>query len=261
MAEQSFLWTTGGAGDGAATYSRTDWQKMAKVLSSVDGDQGIGYNLLNALQPTVTGLNTVQINTGGALVDGKPYYNDGTVNINVPSAVGAGNTRIDYIVLRASWTAQTVRLARVAGTDAATPSAPSLTQNSGTTFELPVCRALVNTSGTVTITDEREMTHLVTARRGGHPSNWEVGGSTIYPVGNAIIQVGAHELVEDFNGSVDIYFPEEFASIPIVLLSLTTVAISAEIQQVYTDHVNLYMTGSGGFGNYTVFWMAVGPSK
>jgi hypothetical protein len=97
----------------------------------------------------------VSINTGGALVDGKPYTNSAAVAVNIPSASGAGNTRIDRITLRADWTAQTVRIFRLAGVDAASPSAPALVQTSQTTWDLPLYQALVNTAGTVTLTDER----------------------------------------------------------------------------------------------------------
>ena len=62
--------------------------------------------------------------TGAAIVDGKPHVCTVAGDVTVPAASGAGNTRIDRIVLRASWAAQTVRLTRIAGTDAASPTAP-----------------------------------------------------------------------------------------------------------------------------------------
>lgn len=163
MTEKSYLWTTGGAGDGSATYTRADWQKIAKILGAVFGHEGVSPSWLNALEGTVTGANTVSINTGGAIVDGKPYDNDAAVSVNIPSAVGIGNTRIDRIVLRADWTAQTVRITRIAGTDAASPAAPAITQTSGTTYDIKLYQALVNTSGTVTLTDERELAEVGTA--------------------------------------------------------------------------------------------------
>jgi hypothetical protein len=75
--------------------------------------------------------------------------------VNIPSAVGGGNTRIDRIVLRASWASFVVRIVRIAGTDAASPTAPAITQTSGTTYDVMLYQALVNTSGTVTLTDEQ----------------------------------------------------------------------------------------------------------
>jgi hypothetical protein len=110
----------------------------------------------------VPGANTARIATGGALVDGKPYDSDANVDVNIPSAVGGGNTRIDRIVLRASWGAQTVRITRIAGTDAASPTAPAITQTPGTTYDILLYQALVNTSGTVTLTDERTFGQVAT---------------------------------------------------------------------------------------------------
>ena len=155
MAEMSYLWTTGGAGDGSSTYSRADWAVIVRILAACSGYQGVAPSYLNELAGTVTGANTVAINTGGAVVDGKPYDNTSSVNVNIPSAVGGGNTRIDRIVLRASWSSQVVRIVRIAGTDAASPTPPAITQTSGTTYDIMLYQALVNTSGTVTLTDER----------------------------------------------------------------------------------------------------------
>lgn len=157
MAEKSFLWTTGSVGDGTNTYTRADTSAFSQVLAAVHDDEGVAPGLLNALAGSVPGANTVRINTGGALVDGKPYLNDSTVDVNIPSAVGGGNTRIDRIVLRADWTAQTVRIHRIAGTDAASPTAPAITQNPGNVYDLPLYQALVDTAGAVTLIDERKL--------------------------------------------------------------------------------------------------------
>jgi hypothetical protein len=163
MAEFSMWWTTGGAGDGAATYTRTDHALWSKVLASCNGLEGVAPNYLNKLAGTVTGANTVQINTGGALVDGKIYNNSAAVSVNIPSAVGGGNTRIDRIVLRADWTAQTVRITRIPGTDAASPTAPAKASSAGSSYDILLYQALVDTAGTVTLTDERTMAQIQTA--------------------------------------------------------------------------------------------------
>ncbi len=160
MTETSKLWTTGGAGDGSATYTRVDWSTIAKIFASCQGFEGVGASFLNGLAPSTTGANNARIASGGALVDGKPYQSDANVDTNIPSSIGGGNTRIDRIVLRADWTAQTVRVTRIAGTDAASPSVPAITQTPGTLYDIKLCQALVNTSGTVTITDERTFAQL-----------------------------------------------------------------------------------------------------
>jgi len=155
--ESSYWWTTGGAGDGAATYTRADLSIVAKVLGACSSWEGVAPKYLSTLTATSPAINTLRVQAGGALVDGRPYYNSANLDVTIPSASGAGNTRIDRVVLRANWTAQTVRLTRIAGTDATSPTAPALTQTSGATYDIALFQVLVNTSGTCTVTDERTM--------------------------------------------------------------------------------------------------------
>jgi len=157
MAESSFWWTTSdpAVGDGLVSYTQVHLGSVARVLAACSGFEGVAPGYLNELACTANGANTVAVNTGGAAVDGKAYANSASVDVNIPSASGAGNTRIDRIVARADWTAQTVRITRIAGTDAASPSAPAITQTSGTTYDISLCTVLVDTGGTVTVTDAR----------------------------------------------------------------------------------------------------------
>jgi hypothetical protein len=201
MTEMSFLWTTGGAGDGASTYTRADWSNIASVFGGCGGWEGICSDYLNDLVGSVPAANTARIASGGAVVDGKPYKNDANVDVNIPSAVGGGNTRIDRIVLRAGWTAQMVRITRIPGTDAGSPVAPAITQTPGTTYDIMLYQALVDTSGTVTLTDERvfgqsginsikadavDDTRIgnrvpqLYRRQGGSATNWDTQGTTTY---------------------------------------------------------------------------------
>lgn len=163
MAQKSYLWTTGSAGDGASAYTRFDWTHIAKIFTACHAHQGVAPVPYNALTTTYISANTIRVQGGYALVDGKPYLNDSTLDITIPSAVGGGNTRIDRLVLRADWTAQTVRLYRLAGVDAASPTVPVLTQQNGSLWELPLYQCRVDTLGVVTLTDERVMSTI-------HPS-------------------------------------------------------------------------------------------
>jgi len=155
MTQKSYGWTTSAAGDGATTYTRVDKQHWDNILAACGGGiNGAAPGYLNKLGMLSTAANQVTIDTGGAIVDGKPYRNDASVAITIPSAVGGGNTRIDTIALECDWTAQTVRLVRVAGVDAGSPTPPSLTQTSGTLYQIRLWDVTVNTSGTITVTTD-----------------------------------------------------------------------------------------------------------
>src|SRR5574340_169163 len=67
LTEDSFLWTTGSDGDGAATYTRADWSNVIKAACP-DGE-GVTVGALNELTATVT-TNLITLNTGYAVVDG-----------------------------------------------------------------------------------------------------------------------------------------------------------------------------------------------
>lgn len=269
MTEKSYLWTTGGAGDGASTYTRADWSNIAKVLSSVRGDYGVGPGLESSMVGSVPSANTVRIAPGGALVDGRPYFNDANLDVNIPSAVGAGNTRIDRVVLRADWTAQTVRVTRIAGVDAASPSAPSVTRTAGTTWDLYLYQALVNTSGAVTITDERDLgADPMGKRQGGSLTAWATPGSVNYPPGTVKIQTGTVNMgTPTVGGSLtaNVTFPEAFSGTPLVFLTVAlsqsfivcpyAVNVSTTGFQAYTWNVDL-----SAAGDQYVNWLAIGPA-
>jgi hypothetical protein len=157
MSELSGFWTTNGTatGDQQTSYTQAHWSSALKIISACNGFEGVSANYLSELACTATGANTIAVNTGGAMVDGKWYYNDSSKTLTIPSASGAGNTRIDRIVLRADWANFNVSLFRIAGTDAATPSAPVVAQTSGTTYDIMLYQALVDTDGAVILTDER----------------------------------------------------------------------------------------------------------
>ena len=158
MAEWSgaFSTTSGTLGDAQASYSQIDDSVFKRVTAACWGYQGIAPSYLNELKATAAGANTVSVNTGGAMVDGKVYHNSAAVGVNIPSAVGAGNTRIDRIVVRCSWAGTDTAITRIAGTDAASPTAPAITQTTGTTYDIQICQVLVDTAGACTVTDERD---------------------------------------------------------------------------------------------------------
>ncbi len=178
MVENSRPWegiTTGDAG----AYTDDDWTDIWKDLlgALADADTGILSNVLNELE--VTGAGTpLSVNTGVALVDGTYYTNGAAVSVAI--ATPAGATRIDRVVLRKSWAAQTVRITLVAGVEGG--GAPALTQVDGTTWDLPLFQASITVGGVVTLTDERERLNtrtpsMTTAQRDAMTA---VNGMAIY---------------------------------------------------------------------------------
>jgi hypothetical protein len=87
-----------------------------------------------------TGM-TVSVSSGQALVRGHFYISTAAEVLNI-GASGA-LPRIDSVVLRLDPSADSIILAIVAGTPNATPSAPTLTQNDTTVFELLLANVLV----------------------------------------------------------------------------------------------------------------------
>jgi hypothetical protein len=107
-----------------------------------------GYRDGLAVSGSATPLN---VGAGAAMVDGFPYELTAGTTIAVPTPVA--DTRIDRIVLRASYAAQTVRLSRVAGIEGG--GTPALTQTENTTWEIPLAVISVNTGGAIAVTDAR----------------------------------------------------------------------------------------------------------
>lgn len=265
MAEYSYLWShPSQPGDGTAAMNRTDWSTQASILAACGGMEGVAANYLNSCAGTVMGANTVQIDTGGAVVDGKPYNNSAPLSINIPSTVTY--TRIDRIVLRANWSAQTVRLTRIAGTEASSPIAPAITQTSGTTYDIKLYRALVNTTGTVTLTDERTMASTLITRQGGDGYAWPQWGAVNYIPTNWKIQVGATALPGNA-AQVSITFPVPFNAScnPIVFITEQYVATGyggapLGVSSVAYNSVTIGTNNYSSIAYQRVFtWLAIGP--
>lgn len=268
MAELSGFWTTGGTvGDQQTSYTQAQWSTAAKILSACSGFEGVAAGYLNALAGTVTGANTVAINTGGALVDGKWFLNDASQDVNIPSASGGGNTRIDRIVLRATWASFNVSVTRIAGTDAASPTAPAITQTSGTTYDILLYQALVDTAGTVTLTDERVYaSQFVHNRQGGHATAWATPGTNNYTPGPARIQTGvvtAGSIAAGAEASVSVTFPQPFRYTPVVVVSPGGPAGDECTAWTTFSYTSTAFTGwvrniSSAEKEFYLFWIAIG---
>lgn len=139
MAEYSRPWDRIGVGDGLA-YDHDDWWELYRTIhiNSEEWDErGPIAGMLEELQvvPTSPATMNVVVEPGGALVYGGWYLNDADLTLPIAANPGPG-VRYDFVVLRASWAAQTIRAVIVQGTPGA--GAPALTQIAGTTWEIPL---------------------------------------------------------------------------------------------------------------------------
>ena len=272
MAEMSYWWTTNaaGAGDQVASYTQAHLSKVAEITAACSNFEGVAPSYLNSLACTANGANTVAVNTGGAMVDGKPYLNSASVDVNIPSAAGGGNTRIDRIVLRASWAGFDIAITRVAGVDAAVPAAPAITQTSGTTYDIQLCQVLVDTAGAVTVTDERTMASPIKGRQGGSATVWATTGTTNYRPTTPLIQFGTVEWVGNAStGNVTVTFPIAFAQTPLVFVQVADGAASSPNIIAKVDKDNTSSTqvdidwkdfDAGAFTGIDFQWLAIGPA-
>lgn len=171
MTQRSFHWDGASVGDADALtvnaadgigyrLANEDYESPLvdygfRMLWNGHGNRGVLKGWLNEL--AVTGVATpVAVNTGGAIVYGMPYENTVSVNVAVPSPTT--DTRQDRIVLRRDWSAQTVRITRIAGVEGG--GIPAMTQSaapSGTgIWDIPLATLSVTTGGVITVTDARE---------------------------------------------------------------------------------------------------------
>jgi len=164
MTEKSFYWANTAIGDGSLSPYDNDefsdiWRKLFTADRAVQGHID-GYE--NSLEVSNPSGNTIRVNTGAALVDGKFYETTAVVDNSISTPAAA--TRKDRIVLRKSWASQTVRVAVLTGIEGG--SIPSLTQTDGLTWEIPLATISITTGGAITVTDEREASRTPLAEEG-----------------------------------------------------------------------------------------------
>jgi hypothetical protein len=154
--EWSLFWATGTTGDGTDPYTQSQLFTWLRAIVGVSGGVLAGY--LEELEPTL-GTGAVIINTGGAYVYGIPYFNSGDVQVEIPAPVTA--LRIDRIVLRANWSARTVRVTRLVGAEGGNQP-PALTQEPDNIYEIALAQVKAYPNGVLELTDERTFLHFHT---------------------------------------------------------------------------------------------------
>ncbi len=159
MAESSFLsWTTDGTGDGTLSgYTQAQWISLWRMLYLSDtADEGVFNNYLNELAVTNPSGRDLQVDTGGAIVYGFPYINSAAVTKTLTHpVVGTTGWRL---VLRADWTAQTVRITLLESADG-TATIPAMTQTENVTWDIPLATGTITTGDVVAVTDARVFVH------------------------------------------------------------------------------------------------------
>jgi hypothetical protein len=152
MAQTYFPFDSGSGG----SVTESQWGQMAQFWLSTGVLKG-QLNQLNVFADS-TGMQ-VKIDTGMAWVQGYYYKNDALVTLAI-AAANATNPRIDRVVVRVDWTANTIQLAIIQGIPAASPTAPAVTQNNSI-WEISLAQVLVganvSTIAAGNITDERTL--------------------------------------------------------------------------------------------------------
>ena len=260
MAELSGFWTTGGTkGDQQVSYTQAQWSTASMIMSACAGFEGVAPGVLNGLSGTA-GASKITIGTGAGMCDGKWFLNDAAQDVTIVASAG-GTTRIDRVVLRADWANFNVSVYRIDGTNAASPTAPAIVQTSGTTYDIMLFQCLVDSAGTVTVTDERVWaSRSVTYRQGGNATDWSATGATNYVPTNVRIQCGV--TTSSASGSVAITFPVAFSNLPLVYLM-----VDGTSEPIYT-YIYTLTAAAFTFSVFndadarvakTVRWLAIGP--
>lgn len=153
MTEVSWFWAGTSPGDATnAPYDDDEFSDvLRKLLQQNRTAQGVIEDYENALAVSNPAGTDIRVATGAALVDGKFYEND--ANDDTTLVAPAVSTRIDRVVLRKDWAAQTVRIAILTGIEGG--GVPALTQTDGTTWEIPLAQVSITTASAITLTDER----------------------------------------------------------------------------------------------------------
>jgi len=144
MAETSYLWDNPGTGDSPALgYGNAIMnQVITRMLYNGTLDQGVILGWLNDLEVTDGGGLNADVDTGAALCYGVWFEND------APETLVLAPNLAQTVIVRASWAAQTARLA---------VTAVALVQTPGVIYEIPLATLTTGAAAiTVGPTDVRD---------------------------------------------------------------------------------------------------------
>jgi hypothetical protein len=295
-------------------YSADQWAELYKILFT-SGDavgQGPLRNVLNALAVTNPSASNIQVNTGWGVCNGHLLKNDVAVTFTPPNP--SANPRIDVVVLVQNNTAvalaagiasgnnlvfptsltdynslsslppYTCRLAILRGSEAASPTAPTLDVDTATLFMVPLAQYQISTGGTVSaLTDRREYCRFSTEvngdmageriidlhrRQGNNATNWAVGGANNYTPGRVRMQVGSYYvgiIAAAAIATATITFPVAFSGSPVLVPfpwggGTNNTPGQAMIHVVDNASFTIAVKNDGGSSQgFFVAWIAIGP--
>lgn len=156
-----------------ANVREADWSKMARFwrgsgvlpaninyrFGPFNGGVGSLVNdISNQLSVVAaTGMN-VTVKSGKAWIMGHYYENSSDLTVTLPMA-DPTYPRIDRVVVRVDWVANTVGVKLLQGTPSSSPTAPTLTMTEGGVWEIPLAQIYVGAAASsivsANITDER----------------------------------------------------------------------------------------------------------
>lgn len=193
MVQRSRFWDGTSVGDATvAPYDAgTEFAEVMIGVAGMSSDPNKG-GVLTSLSASMFVPGTLRVGPFEALVYGTWYQND--ANTDFVIATPAAATRIDTVVLRKSWAAQTVRILILSGVEGG--SAPPLVQTVGVTWDIPIARVSTTTGGVSTVTPtsyRADMWYRTSAASIRTDSNVGVGVTPVTDAAAAgfYIQVGA----------------------------------------------------------------------
>lgn len=266
MTQKSIFWATNGVGDGAGPYTQGELTEWIREMFG----EGVEPNVGGALVVNISSGRILEIASGRAIVYGFPYEASAAENLTVPAAISG--TTGHRVVLRADWTAQTVRLALKSASDGvSTP--PAATQTPGTTYEITLATLTITTGSVITILDRRTFIQnnavVFFQRQGGSATlgDWDTPGSSNYASGIPLIQAGSVTVTfpsSQVSNEVTITFPRSFHGNPLVLLTCEMKASSYDPVFAYRTWVMAHQAGIQCWSPATntnsckVHWVAIG---
>jgi|GEM_PF-2950957 len=120
---------------GNMDWNEPNWHKVALLLQGQDGALENYLSEFAVIQNTPPAMNVI-VGTGMGWANGIEFDTTAPTTVTVDDA-DATYTRMDYVVFAIDWVAKTVTLTTHKGTAAASPVAPTLTQDSSL-YEYPL---------------------------------------------------------------------------------------------------------------------------